>query len=145
MHTKQLPNTNCAAIQLCSSLRQGGGEVSALRSTEMSELSVKASELFNAFAGAAERFGKYFIMGCDFFSSKARAQLLRDPGNALTGQVGYQAISHSPSVLLLSGMGCCCVTHACKILPWEISCRDLALHSAVFCDDKSPSSRIQTT
>lgn len=56
MHPKQLPNTNCAAIQLCSSVNQGGGNVGALMSTEMSELSVKASELFNAFAGAAEQF-----------------------------------------------------------------------------------------
>lgn len=56
MHTKQLPSRNCAAIQLCSSLKRGGGEVGALKSTEMFELSVKASELFSAFAGTAEQF-----------------------------------------------------------------------------------------
>lgn len=81
--------------------------MSALRSTEMSELSVKASELFNAFAGAAEHFRKYFIMGCDFFSSKARAQLLRDPGNALTGQVGYQS-SLFFLLFFLTLIGCAC-------------------------------------
>lgn len=47
----------------------------------------------------------------------------------------------SPSVLPLSCMGCCNVMYTCRIFPWKISSRNHTLLSAVFCDEKSPSSK----
>lgn len=51
-------------------------------------LYVKASELFDTFVERAKYFEKHSVLGCDFFfffSSKAKAELLRDSGDALTG------------------------------------------------------------
>lgn len=94
MQPGQLPNTSGAATQPCSWLRHGRRLGTGcltlgvlIRSTEKLGLSLKASELFDTFVERAKHFEKYSVLGCDFFffSSKAKAELLRDSGDSLAG------------------------------------------------------------
>lgn len=59
-----------------------------IRSTEKLAFPLKALELFDTFVERAKRFEMYSVLGSDLFffcSSKAKAELLRDSGDALTG------------------------------------------------------------